>query len=206
MNLYDHPDCPYGMKVRIVLAEGGLDYEMVTVDLQAGQHHQADFLKLNPFGKVPVLVDDDIVVYDSTIICEYLNDEYFPSDEALLPDDSSLRARVRMLEDYADVAFTLPAMAIERELARPVDERDSHRLTTAQSVVKKGLARLDQILADQGEYLIGRFSMADVAFAPMALRLDRLGLKVESSMSNLKTWRNRLAARPSIGQVVKLVA
>ena len=76
MTLYDHPDCPYGMKVRIVLAEKDMDCEVVTVDLQSGQHRQSEFLKLNPFGRVPVLVDEDCVIYDSTIINEYLDDEY----------------------------------------------------------------------------------------------------------------------------------
>jgi glutathione S-transferase len=205
MNLYDHPECPYGMKVRIVLAEGGLDYEMVNVDLQALHHHQPEFLKLNPFGKVPVLVDDDIVVYDSSIINEYLNDEYFPSEESLLPEDSGLRAKARMLEEYADVAFTLPAMAIERELAKSGDERDQHRLTTAQDVLRKGLSMLDRELGDQ-EYLVGSLGLADIAFAPTVLQLGKLGIKVESSMAKVKAWINRLAERPSVGTVVKMVA
>ena len=113
MTLFDHPDCPFGLKVRIMLAETELEYDNIKVDLQAGDNHKADFLELNPFGKVPVLVDDEAVVYDSTVINEYLNDEYFAE---LLPEDSAQRATARILEDYADVAFTLPAMAAEREL------------------------------------------------------------------------------------------
>ena len=76
MTLYDHPDCPYGMKVRIVLAEKEMDCDLITVDLQAGQHRQPEFLKLNPFGRVPVLIDEGFVVYESTIINEYIDDEY----------------------------------------------------------------------------------------------------------------------------------
>jgi len=205
MDLYDHPDCPYGMKVRIVLAEGGLDYDMKPVDLQAGQHRQADFLELNPFGRVPVLVDDEIVVYDSTIINEYLNEEYLPPDEALLPEDSGQRAVARMLEEYADVAFTLPGMAIERELGKSSIDRDQQRFATAQDVIKKGLVMLERELEGK-EYLVGTFGLADVAFAPTVVQLDKLGVVVDSSTSGVKAWINRLAERPSIGTVVKLVA
>ena len=77
MKLYDYPDCPFAQKVRVVLAEKELEYEKVFVDLRTGEHRQnAEFLKLNPYGKVPVLIDDEVVVYDSTIINEYLEEEY----------------------------------------------------------------------------------------------------------------------------------
>jgi glutathione S-transferase len=203
MILYDSHDCPYGMKVRIVLAEKDLEYETVTVDLKAGQNRQPDFLKLNPFGRVPVFADDDTVIYDSTIINEYLNDEY--PEPALLPEDSAARARARLLEDYADVAFTLPAMAIERELDRPSDERDQSKLATAQEVLRKGLAMLEREL-DGKEFLAGEFGLADIAFAPTVLQLEKLGVRVDSAHANVKSWINRLAARRSIGAVVRLVA
>jgi len=203
MILYDSPDCPYGMKVRIVLAEKELDYEGVNVDLKAGQQRQGDFLKLNPFGKVPVLVDDETVIYDSTIINEYLNDEY-PAPP-LLPEDSAERARARVLEDYADVAFTLPAMAIERELERAAEDRDQNKLNTAQEVLRKGLTMLEREL-DGKDFLAGGFGLADIAFAPAALQLDKLGVKIDASFTNVKEWINRLTTRRSIGVVLKLVA
>jgi glutathione S-transferase len=191
------------MKVRIVLAEKELEYDSVNVDLKAGQHRMADFLKLNPFGKVPVLVDDETVVYDSTIINEYLNDEY--PEPPLLPEGSAERARARLFEDYADVAFTLPAMAIERELEKSSEARDQTKLSTAQDVVRKGLTMLDRELEGR-EFLAGSFSLADVAFAPTVLQLEKLGIRVESSQASLKSWINRLATRASIGAVLKAVA
>jgi glutathione S-transferase len=191
------------MKVRIVLAEKDLEYDTVTVDLKAGQNRQPDFLKLNPFGRVPVFADDDTVIYDSTIINEYLNDEY--PEPALLPEDSAERARARLLEDYADAAFTPPALAIERELERPTEERDQAKLGTAQEVIRKGIAMLERELEGK-EFLAGGFGLADIAFAPTVLQLERLGVRVDSSQPNVKSWINRLAARRSIGAVVKLVA
>lgn len=203
MILYDHPDCPYGMKVRIVLAEKEWDYDLVAVDLKAGQHRQSEFLRLNPFGKVPVLVDEECVVYDSTVINEYLEDEY--PEPSLRPPDSDARARMRLLEDYADSAFTLPAMAIELELGKSTPDREEQRLAAARDIVAKGLAMLDRGLSGQ-EWLVGEFSLADVAFAPAVLKLEKLGIAVDPALANVRAWIARLSARPSVGAVLKLVA
>ena len=83
IKLYDFLPCPFGQKVRIILAEKGLSYELVQIDLTQGEQRKPDFLRLNPFGRVPVLIDEDITVYDSTIIAEYLEDEY--PEPPLLP-------------------------------------------------------------------------------------------------------------------------
>ena len=68
IKLYDFLSCPFGQKVRIVLAEKALTYELVAVDLSQHENRKPDFLRLNPFGRVPVLVDDDTTIYDSSII------------------------------------------------------------------------------------------------------------------------------------------
>jgi len=203
MTLYDHPDCPYGMKVRIVLAEKDMDYDLVTVDLQAGQHRQPEFLKLNPFGRVPVLIDEGCVIYESTIINEYLDDEY--PEPQLRPAASDERSRVRLLEDYADTAFTLPAMALQVELAKPAGAREEQRIKAARDVVIKGLEMINRELEGR-EYLGGDFSLADVAFAPTVLQLERLGIHADSGLRNVRAWIPRLAARRSIASVPRLVA
>ncbi len=203
MTLYDHPDCPYGMKVRIVLAEKEMDCELITVDLQAGQHRQPEFLKLNPFGRVPVLIDEGAVIYESTIINEYIDDEY--PEPPIRPVDSGERSRMRLLEDYADTAFTLPAMAVQMELAKPAGVREEQRVRAARDVVVKGLEMLNRELEGR-EYLVGEFSLADVAFAPIVLQLERLGIHPDNSLRNLKAWIQRLAARRSIASVPRLVA
>jgi glutathione S-transferase len=203
MTLYDHPDCPYGMKVRIVLAEKEMDCELITVDLQAGQHRQPEFLKLNPFGRVPVLIDEGFIVYESTIINEYIDDEY--PEPPLRPVDSGERSRMRLLEDYADTAFTLPAMAVQMELSKPAGVREEQRVRAARDVVVKGLEMLNRELEGR-EYLAGEFSLADVAFAPIVLQLEKLGIHPDNSLRNLKAWIQRLAARRSIASVPRLVA
>src|SRR6202047_418775 len=106
IKLYDFLSCPYGQKVRIVLAEKALTYDLVNVDLTQHENRKPDFLRLNPFGRVPVLVDDDTTIYDSTIINEYLDDEY--PEPPVLPAIGSraLRARAGTLADLRDTACT----------------------------------------------------------------------------------------------------
>lgn len=202
MTIYDYPGCPFGRKVRIVLAEKELSFDSVQVDLAKGQQRSDEFRRLNPFGKVPVLVDETSVVYESTIINEYLNDEY-PHPPELLPEDSGERARVRLLVDFADRAFTLPVMALERE--SKAAEKDEGRTLAAREAVGKALQMLDRELAGR-EYLADGFSLADVAFTPALLMLPHVGVTIEPSLANVAAWKVRLLARPSIGKAAKSAA
>lgn len=199
MTIYDYPGCPFGKKVRIVLAEKELSFDAVQVDLVKGQQRSEEFRRLNPFGKVPVLVDESSVVYESTIINEYLNDEY-PHPPELLPEDSGERARVRLLVDYADRAFTLPVMALERETRAA--EKDEARIQAARDAVAKALQMLERELTGR-EYLGEEFSLADVAFAPALLMLPQVGVTIDPALANVTAWKNRLLARPSIGKAAK---
>src|SRR5947199_4136424 len=106
LKLYDYPDWPFCQKVRVVLAEKDLEYEKIFVDLRKQEQKLPDFLRLNPYGKVPVLVDEDEVIYDSTIIDESLREEY-PLPR-LLPEVPQGRVRARMLEDYCANSFIPP--------------------------------------------------------------------------------------------------
>ncbi|MGH7897646.1 MAG: glutathione S-transferase family protein, partial [Candidatus Binatia bacterium] len=163
MKLYDYPQCPFGQKVRIVLAEKELSYELINVDLRRGEQKRPEFLKLNPFGKVPVLVDESVVVYDSTVINEYLEDEY-PHPHLLPSEDSEGRARARSLEDYADLAFILPVGVLMNEVRKPEAERDAERVRRSREEIERALAHLNGQLGEQ-QYLAGEFSVADAAFA-----------------------------------------
>jgi glutathione S-transferase len=195
LKLYDSPECPFCQKTRIVLAEKDLSYEIVPVDLQAGEQKRPDFLKLNPFGKVPVLLDDEVIVYDSTIINEYLEDEY-PHPQ-LMPSDSAARARVRTFEDYADNAFIPLTGTIMRELRKPEGERDQEKLTTSRQQVSRMLAVIDGSLAGRN-WLVGNFSLADVAFAPRVVILPALGVTLDPEWRNVASWIQRLNQRASV--------
>lgn len=203
LKLYDCAESPFCQKTRIVLAEKDLSFETIPVDLQAGEQKGPDFLKLNPFGTVPALIDDEVIVYDSTIINEYLEDEY-PHPE-LMPNDSAARARVRALEDYADNAFIRVTDAILEEMAKPEGEQNTERVAAARQQVGRMLAVLDGSLAGRS-WLVGNFSLADVAFAPRVVILPALGIELDADWQNLAGWIQRLKQRASVHDLVGLEA
>ena len=98
IKLYDYPQCPFCRKVRIVLLEKGIEYERIFVDLRKKEQKKGDFLRLNPYGKVPVLIDDGVVIYESSVINEYLDEKY--PNPPLMPSDFAARAKVRILVDF----------------------------------------------------------------------------------------------------------
>jgi len=195
MRLYDFPDCPFAQKVRIVLAEKELEYETQFVDLRQGEQRKPEFLKLNPYGRVPVLVDDEVIVYDSTLINEYLEDEY--PHPHLMPEDSAGRARVRTLEDFSDNSFLPSAGFVQAELAKPPAEQDPERLQRYRKGLSDSLTRLEGFLTGR-EFLAGDFSLADVAFVPAVLNLGRLGVEVDPRLRSVAAWIARLRERPSV--------
>src|SRR5579885_782795 len=197
IKLYDFLPCPFGQKVRIVLAEKSLSYELAQVDITKGEHRRPEFLRLNPYGRVPVLVDEDTVVYDSTIINEYLDDEY--PDPPVLPriEFSSLRARARLFEDFADNSFTPQVGQLMAESARPEGERDQARLQRLHRGIERALDYLNHELTGQ-QFLAGDFSIADIGFAPRVLVLGNLGLAAVVNRPNVDAWIKRMVQRPSI--------
>ena len=196
LKLYDYPDCPFCQKVRVVLAEKDLEYEKIFVDLRTGEQKTSDFLRMNPYGKVPVLVDEDEVIYDSTIINEYLEEEY-PLPR-LMPEDSQGRARVRMLEDYCDNSFIPPTTMLLAQLRKPEAERDAQRVEQARDELRRALYYLRDRLGGQ-EYVVGReFTLADAAFAPRIMVLGRLGIELEPALAPVQAWIDRVRSRSSV--------
>ncbi len=197
IKLYDFLACPFGQKTRIVLAEKSLTYELIQVDLLKGEQRRPEFLRLNPYGKVPVLIDEDTTIYDSTIINEYLDDEY--PDPPLLPaiESSTLRARARLFEDFADNSFTPQVGQLMAEFAKPEAERDASRLQRSRQTVERVLDYLNHELSGQ-QYLATEFSVADIGFAARLLVLKELGIEPASGRANVDGWLKRLLERPSI--------
>jgi glutathione S-transferase len=197
MKLYDFLPCPFGQKVRIVLAEKGLSYELIQVDLAQGEQRRPEFLRLNPFARVPVLVDEDSTIYDSTIIAEYLEDEY--PEPPLLPPigASALRAMARSWEDFADTSFTIQVGQLMAETNKTEAERDSNRIQRLQQSVDRMLNFLNHQLQGQ-EFLAAQFSVADIGFVPRLLVLKHLGLDPALNRSNVDAWTRRMLERSSI--------
>jgi glutathione S-transferase len=194
IKLYTFPASSNSRKVRIALLEKGLEFERVTIDLSKREQKNPDYLKIHPFGLVPALDDEGFIVYDSTIINEYLEDEYpYP---ALLPKDSEGRARARLMEDLRDSHFNPACGQLNRELRKPDAERDPKVIEQARAKITECFDRLEKELEGR-EYLAGPFSLADIAFIPNIDTLDRIQVQVDPKYKNILAWIARLKARPS---------
>ena len=195
IKLYTFPPSTNSRKVRIALLEKGLEFERVNVDLTKREQKNPEYLKINPFGQIPALDDEGFIIYDSTVINEYLEDEYpYPP---LMPKDSEGRVRARLLEDLRDSHFNPYFVHIIHEMRKPEGERDAQRIDSARAEITKCFDRIEKELQGK-EYLTGPFTLADVAFMSNIELLDRFNIPVDTSKyPNTVAWIARLKARPS---------
>ncbi len=194
IKLYTFPLSTNSRKVRIVLLEKGLEFERINIDLTKREQKSPDYLKIHPFGQVPALDDEGFIVYDSTIINEYLEDEYpYP---ALLPEGSEGRAQARLMEDFRDSRLNPHFVEIIHEMRKPEGERDSGLIERAKTEIIKCFDRIEKELQGR-EYLAGTFSLADIAFMADFDLLERFKIPVDPKYKNMLAWMARLKARPS---------
>ena len=188
ITLYDADRCPYCARVRIVLAEKGVVYETVEIDLD---DRPAWIYEKNPLGRVPVLEEDTFVLAESAVIDEYLDDRY--PDPPLWPADPADRALGRLLVFRFD-QLSKPYYAVRRG-----EDDARERLDAA-------LATLDAVLQQQ-LFLSGReFGLADVAYVPWILRArDRMDVDL-GRFPALAEWVGRLEQRSSIAAELDVVA
>ena len=195
IKLYDFPLSTNARKVRIALIEKGLDFERIQIDLGKKEQKNPDYLKIHPFGQVPALDDEGFIVYDSTIINEYLEDEY--PEPPLFPKDSEGRATARLLEDLRDNYFNPPFVEIFRETrSKPEGQQDGKLIERAKAEIAKCFDRLEKELEGK-QYLAGSFSLADIAYMPNFAALERFNIPVDPKHKNVLAWIARLKARPS---------
>jgi glutathione S-transferase len=188
ITLYDADRCPYCARVRIVLAEKGIEPETVVVDLE---NRPAWIYDKNPLGRVPVIEEDAFVLPESAVINEYLEERY--PDPPLWPADAAERALGRLLVFRFD-DFSKPYYALRRE-----EDGASERFDAE-------LAKLNAAL-DGRPYLTGRdYGLADVAYVPWILRArDRMGVDV-GRFPSLANWIERVSERPAVAAELDLVA
>lgn len=194
MKLYHFPPSTNSLKVRIALLEKGLEFESVIIDLTKKEQKNPDYLKIHPFGQVPALDDDGFIVYDSTIINEYLEDEY--PHPPLLPEDSENRARARMMEDYRDNVVNPHFVTLVHEYRKPEAERSAETIASVQGKIGEALSRIEEQLQGR-DYLAGSFSLADIAFMPNVALMDRFHVPLDANFQNIAAWIERLRSRPS---------
>ena len=223
LTLYHNDMSVCAQKVRLCLAEKGLEYESRHLNLRAGDQKQPDYLKLNPNGYVPTLVHDGFVVCESVVINEYLDDA-FPTPP-LKPADAKGRARMRGLTKFIDAAIfpstgTVsmsiafhhqypPEVYETMEKARPGWLANLRQLQkgTENPAFPAAIKRLDKMAADMdkaiaesgGPWLVGKdVTLADIGYAPYVTRLDQLKFGgIVESRPRVAAWYERMRARKS---------
>jgi glutathione S-transferase len=188
ITLYDADRCPYCARVRIALAEKGVEYETVEIDLD---DRPSWIYEKNPLGRVPVLEEDTFVLPESAVINEYLEERY--PEPPLWPADAAERALGRLLVFRFD-RLSKPYYALRR------DEDGARERLDAE------LAKLNAIL-DAQPYLTGReFGLADIAYVPWIVRArDRMSVDL-GGLGALAEWLERLSERPAIAAELDVVA
>jgi len=140
---------------------------------------------LNPYGKVPVLVDDEAVVYESAIINEYLEEKY-PA-VPLMPKDPFKRSRARIWIDYCNTRLQRAGGNIAHD----------YQVEKSKEELKQYLETLDREMGDR-EYIAGDYSLADITYIPFFCRLERYQAKIGNDLPNVRAWMDRLLSRPTV--------
>ena len=199
IKLYDFKSSPNCQRVKVVLAEKNLPYEIVPIDLRKQEQKTPEYLKLNPYGKVPVLVDEGTVLYESCIINEYLDEKY--PNPPLMPADLGKRAKARILTDYGLAHLDGPYQKLRMETTKDPKEQSPQVINTAKSDLRKLLQHLETELGDQ-PYLVGDFSLVDAALLPRFTRLEGFGVLPDPSLPKLGKYLQRMKDRPSVKAVL----
>src|SRR5690606_17127879 len=158
MTLYSTITCPYSHRCRIVLHEKDMDFEVIDVD---PNNKPEDLAVMSPYGRAPILVERDLVLYESNIINEYIDDR-FPHPQ-LMPADPVMRARARLFLFRFEQEMFSHVIAIEKGTQKQADK--------GRQTIRDALTQIAPVFAKQ-KYMLGEeFSMLDVAIAPLLWRL-----------------------------------
>ncbi len=189
MVLYSGTTCPFSQRCRLVLFEKGMDFEIRDVDLY---NKPEDISIMNPYGQVPILVERDLILYESNIINEYI-DERFPHPQ-LMPADPVMRARARLFLFNFERELFVHVQVLERRDA----SKDAQKLQDkARQQIRDRLTQLTPIFIKNKHMLGEDFSMLDVAIAPLLWRLDHYGIEMPKTAAPLLRYAERIFSRPA---------
>ncbi len=188
MVLYSGTTCPFSHRCRFVLFEKGMDFEIRDVDLY---NKPEDIALMNPYAQVPILVERDLILYESSIINEYI-DERFPHPQ-LMPGDPVERARVRLfLLNFEKELFVHVSVLESRTL-----KGNDKAFDKAKSHIRDRLTQLAPVFLKNKFMLGDNFSMLDVAIAPLLWRLDHYGIELSKNAAPLLKYAERIFSRPA---------
>ena len=187
MVLYSGTTCPFSHRCRFVLFEKGMDFEIRDVDLY---NKPDDISVMNPSGQVPILAERDLILYESNIINEYI-DERFPHPQ-LMPGDPVDRARVRLyLLNFEKELFTHVSVLESR-----TGKNSEKAIDRARTSIRDRLTQIAPLFM-KNKYIMGEnFSMLDVALAPLLWRLDYYGIELSRNAAPLLKYAERIFSRP----------
>lgn len=189
MVLYSGTTCPYSHRCRFVLFEKGMDFEIRDVDLFAKPE---DIALMNPYNEVPILVERDLILYESHIINEYI-DERFPHPQ-LMPADPVMRARARLFLHRFEKELFVHIDALEG-----TNQKQAER---ARALVRDSLMQIVPLFTKH-KYMLGEeYSMLDVAITPLLWRLDYYGIQMPKQAAPLMKYAERLFARPAFSEAL----
>jgi RNA polymerase-associated protein len=184
MTLYSGTTCPFSQRCRNVLYEKGMDFQIVDVDLH---NKPEDLAVMNPYNQVPVLVERDLMLYESNIINEYIDDR-FPHPQ-LMPADPVMRARARLFLFRFEHELFTHVETLEKGNQRFVDK--------ARVSIRDNLAQIAPVFTKQ-KYMLGEeFSMLDVAIVPLLWRLDYYDIQLPKQAAPIMKYAERLFSRPA---------
>ena len=188
MTLFSRPDDPWSHRTRLVLAEKGISVDVIDVD--ASQMPE-DLLDLNPYHSAPTLVDRDLVLYDSRVIIEYL-DERFPHPP-LMPVDPVTRAQ-----------FRLALFRIETDwysIAEEAEQNPEGKLgTKSRKMLRESILQSTELFGAKPFFLSDEFSLVDCTIAPLLWRLPVYGVDLGSGAKPIEAYMDRVFARRSFQQ------
>ena len=205
LKLYDHPLSPYAQKVKISLLEKGISFEAPLPTGIGSGTTEDDFARSNPRGEVPTLIDGDVALFDSTVILEYLEDEY--PVPPMLPESPANRARVRLLEDVMDTHYEAINWGLSEvanfgrggeSLAPVLNEAAADQIATFHRW-------LEGQLGDRPWFNGDEFGWGDLAVVPYLNGSAGFGF-VPPAGSHLAAWHARVNERPSVVEVTEAAA
>jgi glutathione S-transferase len=197
MKLYSGPLSMFGAKAEIAAHEKALEFELIMVPFEMKTLYQPkhpEVLRINPRRQVPVLIDGDLELFDSTQIFEYF--ETVKPEPALWPAEPRARARARLLEHKSDEVYFPPIVRLMGLQATPADPAAVEARAAAASFYDEREKELGS-----EEWLAGKYSYADIAFYMAQLFGERMGAPLTDAYPNLQKWRDRMSARPAVCQV-----
>jgi GST-like protein len=185
---------PNGRKVSIALEELALPYEVIRLDLAAGDQMEEDFLALNPNHKIPVLDDDGQIIWESGAILLHLAEKY----GGLLPKEPRARMEAIQYAFFQTGGIGPNLGRLGGELRKPEEERNQAMMEIFSAEVDRLFGVLDRILADDRPFLAGEYSIGDIMhYGWLGMALD-LKLPLLMKHERVVAWLERIASRPAV--------